>query len=242
MKSYIFSILFATLPFLLTAQMKSSVDLILGGDYSFRHLKPAGVNPDIEEYLLNSRSLDRGKVNWRAGLNYNRRITDRFYFKTGLRMASVGFKQTIIEQIIELGTDSTGALTINMQSNHIVYAFVDYWFMEIPILGRMEFGKNKLTAFIETGIAPSFYVTTRRNTIYSDKAKYYNQVKSLYAYNRLHITGVFSLGLNYNLNPKYQLFFQPTLRYLFTPLSNRLALKEHLYNFGIELGVRRKIN
>jgi hypothetical protein len=46
-------------------------------------------------------------------------------------------------------------------------------------------------------------------------------------------------GTNYQLNEKWQLYFQPTIRYHLT--THTAPIKEHLYSIGIELGARMSL-
>ncbi|MFT4761384.1 MAG: hypothetical protein ACI9XO_004022 [Paraglaciecola sp.] len=51
------------------------------------------------------------------------------------------------------------------------------------------------------------------------------------------MVGSLSFGVNCQLSKHFQLFTQPIIRYHLTNLTKEPE-QEHLYNFGIEIGVR----
>jgi len=59
-------------------------------------------------------------------------------------------------------------------------------------------------------------------------------------FNKVHFVPYISFCLNYAINDKVQLFGQPTIRYHLTKLSDA-PISEYLNNFGIELGIRKRI-
>ena len=83
---------------------------------------------------------ETGKLNWRIGFNYNRRLTSRIFLRTGLRLASVGYKG---EKNTDLRWpsehDGNGGWvadpTLPRELANLIY---DYWFVEMPIVGRFE--------------------------------------------------------------------------------------------------------
>lgn len=85
------------IPFLGFCQINQSIDFVSGIEYSYRNLATASQN-EIMSVILESRDqTETGKLNWRIGFNYNQRLTDRIFLRTGLRLASVGYKGVIID-------------------------------------------------------------------------------------------------------------------------------------------------
>ncbi|MEM9820455.1 MAG: hypothetical protein AAF985_05265 [Bacteroidota bacterium] len=105
-------------PFLGFGQFQQSIDFIGSIDYSYRQVRSTRSGPRISE-ILEQIVGETGKMNWRLGVNFNQRIKNNFYFKTGLRLASVGYKGPVI-------TDRpAGSL--------LVQTITDFWFAEIPL-------------------------------------------------------------------------------------------------------------
>ena len=191
--------------------------------------------------LENRDNKESAKFNWRIGFNYNRRLTSKIVLKTGLRLASVGYKGEK-KTGLRWGSehDGMGGWIPDPSLPHEIQLVHDYWFTELPIAGRFEINQKKLSPFFELGISPSVYMTTRTKTITDIGTNSEFQNGDVHNFNKLHIVGFISFGLNYSINDRNQLFGQPTFRYHLTKLADA-PISENLYNFGIEIGIRRKI-
>lgn len=139
----IIAFLFLLLPFIGSSQMRSSFDLVMGIEHSYRKLTGGSV-----EFMQTRDDKETGKSNWRFGFNYNRRLTEKLFLKTGARLASVGFngEKRMLKWPSEI--DSNGAWTPDPTLIHEYQEINDYWFFEIPIIGRYEFGGKKLIPFV----------------------------------------------------------------------------------------------
>jgi hypothetical protein len=93
MKTYCLALLLCGLPVLLFSQIRhSSIDLIGGVEYSYRHLIVTYENDTLSaDEKMERDEGETGKVQWRAGFNYNRRLAPKVFFKTGLRVAGIGY-------------------------------------------------------------------------------------------------------------------------------------------------------
>lgn len=241
MMKKVLSFLVFVFPSLAFSQTNSSIDLIAGLEYSYRSLSTSSKEEIVVGMLENRNDKESGKLNWRVGFNYNRRLSNKFHLKTGIRLASVGYegeKKTGLRYASEFVTPELWVPDPSLP--HEVQFIYDYWFAEIPIIGRFEFADRKVAPFLEFGIAPSVYVTTRTKTVtdlgtdvsFDDGVDAFN-------FNRFHLVGIFSVGVNFTVSEKMQLFGQPTFRYHLTQLADA-AIEEHLFNYGLEIGVRRK--
>jgi len=241
MKTSLVLSLLIFLPFLGISQINSSIDFIAGLDYSYRNLSTSSDDAVVLGILENRDEKESGKINWRFGLNYNRKLANKIFFKTGLRLASVGFegeKRTGLRW----GSDVVGGVfQPDPNLPREVQLINDYWFLEIPVSIRYEITNKKLVPFFELGVSPSIYLTTRvtsktdiDNTATFEKNNQDN-------FNQVHLVGFISMGLNYYLNENIQIFGQPIFRYHFTELVDA-PIEEHFYVAGIEVGLRKKIN
>jgi len=223
MKNTIFAILIL-FPIILSSQINSSIDFIAGIDYNFRTLN---TNDDSETVakIMNYRKDETGRLNWRIGLNYNKKLTTKIFLKSGLRLASVGY-----------------AMFDSKNSNWLeIHSTSDYWYLEIPITGRYEFSNKKLSFFFELGLAPNIYLTTfdKAKTDLDKELKFRRNRNSYF--NNLQFVSIVSAGLNYNLTDQLQLFGQPIFRYHLTKLYDA-PIEEHLNSYGLEFGIRKKMN
>ncbi len=218
------------IPFVSFSQINTSLDILAGIDYSYRNLNNNSILNDGET----------GKINFRFGFNFNKKVSEKFFFKTGLRFAAVGYKGKKNDNL-RWGNQQTGGVfnpSIPGEFSSLQFIY-NYLFIEIPIIGRYEFSKKKFTPFAELGLAPSLYLTTRTKQITNIDSKVFSASDP--SFNKVHFVGVISFGGNYTINQGLQLFAQPTFRYHLTRLINDVPIKENLWTVGLELGFRKRL-
>lgn len=223
------------------SQINQAIDFISGIEYSYRNLTTSSEEEIVVEIMENRDDKESGRFNWRFGFNYNLRLSNKIFLKTGLRLASVGYKGKK-KTGLRWGSehDGMGGWIPDPNLPHEIQLVYDYWFTEIPIAGRFEINQKKLTPFFELGISPSIYMTTRIKSITDIGADSEFQNGDVQNFNKFHVVGFISFGLNYALNDKFQIFGQPTFRYHITKLVDA-PINEHLFNYGVEIGIRKKI-
>lgn len=240
MRSRLVSLFVVMFPIFAFCQTAPSIDFITGIEYSYRFLKSTEPNviniPDIVEI----RKDETGKLNWRAGFNYNQPLANNLYLKTGLRLASIGYKGENNTDIQWPSENSGGTWVPDPSLPREVQLIWDYLFLEVPIAARWEMGAKKLTPFIELGVAPTLLLTTRTTTKTDLGRETQFGSNESSNFNRVHLTSIAAFGFNYAINDHLQLFGQPTMRYHITNLS-KSSIQEHLFNYGIELGLRKKL-
>jgi len=240
MKTKLITILILILPILGFSQINQSIDFVSGLDYSFRQLSNSSEDPIIELVKKNRDELEIGKLNWRIGFNYNNKLSSKIFLRTGIRLASVGYKTKKIGLRFGSQHDGMGGFTPSNDPSLTseIRLVTDYWFIEMPVAGRYEISQKKIAPFIEFGISPSIYLTTKNKskTNLSSNSEFDKEdiIKNF------HVVGFISFGINYSLNEKFQFFGQPVFRYHFKELADT-PISERLFNCGIEIGVRRKI-
>jgi hypothetical protein len=234
-------VLILLLPIVGFSQASQSIDFVGGMEYSYRTLTTTSKDRNVLGNLEIRDSIERGKLNWRIGFNYNQKIGKKIFIKTGIRLASVGYqkeKRTGLRWPSE--HDGMGGWSPDPNLPHEIQTVLDYWFAEMPLAARFEMNKKKLSPFFELGISPSIFLATRVKSI-TDIGKDASFHKGgVYHFKKFHMVGVISLGLNYSVNEKFQIFGQPAFRYHFTKLVDA-PIDEYLFNYGIEIGIRRSI-
>jgi len=227
-------------PFLGISQINSSIDLISGVEYSYRVLYPSG-GGSFGKMFIEVRKGEQSKFNYRYGLNYNRRLSDKFHLRTGIRFLQGGYKSKKITDLRWGSENSGGAWVQDPNLPHEIQFIYNFLFLELPIVARWERKGEKFNLFLETGLAPTLYLTTKTRQITDLDAGEFETMfnESL---SQLQVVGLVSVGANYNLNKSIQLFAQPILRGHLTQQVYNVGIKEHLINMGIEFGLRRKIN
>lgn len=238
MKTYCLALLFCGLPVLLFSQIsRSSIDLIGGIEFSYRHLIVSNENDsDRLNEKMNRDQGETGKIQWRAGFNYNRRLSPKVFFKTGLRAASVGYtglNKTDFRWPDEF--DEQGNWTLNPSLPHEFQYNYTYYYLELPLAIRYEFSEKKFSPFMESGVSP-FIVFARQLETITDLETTKGVAFRINFFHGFQLVGIISVGANYNLKEGWQLFAQPTFRYHFDFYNS--PINESLWNAGIEMGVR----
>lgn len=245
MKLRSLAILFLIAPTFLFAQAKSSIDFVGGVEYSYRTVG-LEKDSDLPSIIVDVRDVEVANLNWRVGFNYARRLNQRFYLKSGLRLASVGYRLPTEGLRFWSMPDGMGGFIVTPPNpdlpSEIAWS-TNRWFLEVPVMGRLVLTENgKISPFVEAGVSPSFYLTTRNRVTTNLEDQVENTSdREDERFNGLHFVGNLSFGLNYDLSPAYQLFGQAIMRYHFTRTYDA-PVQENLYNYGLELGLRRLFN
>lgn len=233
--------LFFLIPYFTFCQHNSSFEFVASGDYSFRDINYQQSAPFIRDLLKNENG-DRASFRSRFGFNYNKRIASSLVLKTGLQLASIVYKSQYPRRMTwGEKIDDYYFYPVNPDKLEGYAASYHHYFLEVPLALRYEIPRNfgKFQAYVEGGIAASYYLGSFYQETRNGKKELYQENFS--AINKFQMKGILGVGLNYNLNEKIQLFFQPTFRYNFTPMLNSV-MNEKAFSVGFDLGIRMKLN
>ena len=223
------------LPLFLHCQSKVSFSIVGSADYAYRYLSSSS-EPSTLSIVDSRNEQERGNIKARFGFNCSIELAHNFFIKSGLRYANIGYildKSDILLSSIDFIAAQENSLETVEQ-----IGTVDHFFFEVPIVVRYEFPKKMISFFVEAGLSPYIYLTTKNKQTTETRVRTItgSVTRDL---DRLQIAGSISFGFNYDLNVKWQLFGQPIVRYHFTSLTRGNPVKENLYTLGLELGVRR---
>lgn len=243
MKNKLTTLLFLAFTSLMYAQHNSSIDLVGAIEYSYRTYSYSG-NDDLFIRLVEERNEEeKGKSNWRFGFNYNKRLTNKLFLKTGLRLASIGYKGE--EQTgLRWGSDHDGMGGFSPSPDPTIPREVqiidNYIFLEVPIMARWEWGAKKWTTFMETGLSPHIYLTNRNRIITDISNEIEWSAVKPDGFNKIQFVASLSFGTNYQLNDTLQFFAQPVARYHITQ-QGKGDVNERLWSVGLEVGIRKML-
>ncbi|MEL7122594.1 MAG: hypothetical protein AAFO07_24320 [Bacteroidota bacterium] len=242
-KTQLIVLLSFTFPSLGYNQVNSSIDLVAGFESSFRNLSTSNEEQAIQDILTRRNDTEEANTNWRFGFNYNKRLKNKVFLKTGLRLARVGYNEIVDGLIWGTEHDGMGGFNnVDSSFDRTVQVSRGFFFLEVPVVARLELSRKKFSPFIEMGFSPSLYLTTRVKSITETAiiTDFSNQSGEFF--NELHFVGSIAIGANYSISDKIQIFGQPTFRYHITSLSKDRPIKEYLFNYGVEVGIRRILN
>ncbi|HMG15429.1 MAG TPA: outer membrane beta-barrel protein [Saprospiraceae bacterium] len=210
------------------SQIKSSIAIMGGMDYTYRFLK----NPNFDNKL--------GTYNYSTGLNFERQISKNYWLQIGLRYSSLGHQ--IIIKGLKWGTehDGMGGYKYDPTLNHSFQTITNYTFLEIPIGIKYIFNKNSIwIPYILAALSTNIYLSTitREITDFTDKT----ETERSPQIHRISLSTNLGFGIDYSIGKNFSLFAQSLFCYHFTKLVAG-PNGEYLYSYGIELGVKKGFN
>ena len=219
-KSFLYLLL--VLPFIALGQNKSSIGLLfspnLTNGFNF-------ATENIENSIKFKKQLDsiRFKENgFHIGIAYSYQINKKILVRTGFQYAQFNQyeKERNIEFIVNKSTDD--GRQINPDTlRRIIGGKYAQKNLQIPIIVRLLFGKNKISAFGEIGLIPNLTVSNE-------------DFHTISTYNSFTVMSHFGFGLNYQLQKKYSIYVMPNVRYQL--YGNSVIVKRHLMSLGCEFG------
>ncbi len=156
--------------------------------------------------------------NQRIGANFNVKLFDNVILKTGLRYAQVGVK-----------------------NDHTVISTINWRYIEVPLILRYQIGKKAISGFMEFGVSPHIYINTLKRYTSNNRYELEVEDESPFGVKKFRSAIVYSIGVNYDVRKKVQLFLQLVTR-KYDALHNQPASSARLRNIGFEFGFRRGFN
>ena len=212
MKKILLFLLVST-PSLIFAQFTSSIDLVGGFDYTYRTGSPENL---FNGQATGSKKKDIPNLGVRFGINYNQRILEKLYLKTGIRYAAFAYSTEKITGLIwgseiQNGLAQGGTWTPDPALPHEIQFRYEFSFLEIPIIARYEFSEKRFTGYLEGGFSPNIRLKAH-NIQETDIYTSTTGTKDSHV-RQLQIASSFSIGIQYTVFDQLQFFAQPIFRY-----------------------------
>ena len=230
-----------SLPIFAAAQSNSSVDIMLSPDVTYRTRQYE--TPEIYGFTTKLiDSVEKPQLSYHVGVNFNRRLTSKIHFKTGVQIAKLSY--TILNTNITWGNQNNNGNFQPSADPEGLVSVRSLTYVNVPIAVRYEFSDKKIAPFVELGFVPMYSVANNVKTVDRNGADVFD--KPLSNFTNFAVMLHWSLGLNYRINDEWQAFFQPTIRYELTQ-SNSFSyaffgsFKEHNYSIGSEFGLRMSL-
>jgi len=230
MKKIIIYFCFLFFPFFAISQFNTSVDFIVSVDYT---------NVSTSFGTTEERGL-----NFRVGGNFNFRVFDKVTMKTGIRFAQLGstLKMDDLRWPSEFGPSGWMPDPALPRYRHISTI---KRYIEVPLIGRFEFGHKKFSYYLEFGISPHLFLKTKVTKTSNLGSEIVINNNTINIEKRILMGYVIGLGFNYKLSEKLQLFAQPTMRMYSNsaPSTTSVAgFTSRYISFGLEFGIRRGLS
>jgi hypothetical protein len=178
----------------------------------------------------------------------NEREIPRIGYSTQLYLAVDITKKTSIE--FGLGYKDMGFtyenMTVSKPNIAYIASLIDhFYYYSIPIALRQTWGNKKWQFTYHLGLSTNIFRVQNTNIIpissnIADTTIINIDGRSTYK-DILLIPSV-GLGTTYNINSKSQICFEPTLRYSISSITQNTPINGYLYNVGLNLSYKWKLN
>lgn len=234
-------VLIASIPFIVSAQetkkSEASKNISLGfsfsPDYSYRTLHNND-GTSSSNFIINIRDgYETGKFGYTTGLSLDFECSKRIGFQTGLLYSNKGY-QTTKQDMYYPSPDPSVPVQIKTVYN--------FHYLDVPFKVNFVTGKNKVKFIAGAGITVNFPLEENEKNIlnYSNGDIKKEKHSSTYDYEKLNISSLVSLGVEYKLKENIFLRAEPTFRYGLLKIID-LPVTEYLWNVGLDIGVYYKL-
>jgi len=223
MKIVLFYLTF--LPILATGQIKSSIAVMGGMDYTYRFLN----NPPLD--------FELGTYNLTTGLNVERHISKNYWVQIGVRYSTLGTQIKHVNLTWPSEYEGGGGYKFDPTLPHKLQLIINHSFIELPIGVKYVFNKkSNLTPYLLISFSPNIYLSTKTTQITEFATKIFTERNQQIHKITLSINA--GIGADYSIGKNYMLFAQSSFHCHFTKLADG-PIGEYLYSYGLELGIRK---
>lgn len=220
-------------------------------DYCYRTLK----NNDgsfTSSYVIDSKNeYEVPKIGYTVGLSAAYNLKPFLSIEAGIHFSNKGYQTKMSELSYGDRIDSIASFySSNSISNvppiqppsstfePIRAKFIyNNYYLDVPLRANLIIGKKKIRFISSAGITTNIFLfeTSTSSIEYSDGTKEKNTQKTAYPYNRINISPMVSLGIDWKLNNKNTIRVEPTFRYGVLKIINT-PVTGYLWNAGINIG------
>lgn len=197
-------------------------------DYSYRTLKNNDGNPSTDLVINSRNDIEVAKFGYAAGLNACFNFSQLVGFETGIQFSNKGYK-TKSQDLVYFPPNAS--LPTKSKTNY------SYQYIGIPLKAKFSFGKSKVRFVSSIGFMTSILLNVKQtsNYEYSNGKTEKKSQSSKSGFNKVDISPMLSVGVDYKLNNKMHLFAEPTFRYGVIKTKDA-QVTEHLWNAGLNVG------
>ena len=208
---------------------KISIGYSFSPDYSFRTLKNGDGNSSIDLVIKSRDDIEKAKFGYTTGLNVTFHFSDLLGFETGVQYSNKGYKTK--EQDLTYFPPNP-SLPNKATTNY------SYQYIGIPLKAKFTFGKSKARFISSAGFMTNFLINVKQtsNYKYSDGKTEKKNQSSTSGFNKIDISPMVSIGIDYKLTDKIHLSAEPTFRFGLSKTKDT-PVKEKLWNAGLTLGI-----
>lgn len=196
-------------------------------DISYRTLDGSS---DIAISLIKSRdSQEKPDFGFTTGINFQYHISSLIGLELGAQYSTKRYVNKNNEQFI------VGVLGDPSIPTKVEY-FYRYNYIDVPVRVLFKIGKSKFKFIPSAGLAMNFFLDTssKFEAKMPDGSTTTKKFDHGTTFNSMNLSSLISVGINYEINEKFDLSIEPTLRAGILPIADA-PVKERFWNAGLNL-------
>ncbi len=227
---YLFMLVLAFLSLTLLGQKKLNkiaIGFSFSPDYSFRTLKNSGGDGSTDLVIKIRNDIEKAKFGYSTGLNVTFHFSNLLGFETGILYSNKGYK-TKEQQLTYFPPNPSLP-----DKSSTIYS---YQYIGIPLKAKFYFGKNKTRFTTSAGFITNFLINVKQsiNLKYPNGSTEKKNQSSTSGFNKVDISPMVSIGVDYKITDKFYLSAEPTFRFGLIKTVNA-TVKENLWSAGLVL-------
>lgn len=200
-------------------------------DYTYRALKS-----DVDEFgfidMRNER--ESARFGYTTGLCIRYSLSERWGLESGLLYADRGDKMETTDTDYVFPEDGSDPV-IPDKTKTISH----YYFLGVPLKANFYVLNKRTKVFLSAGVSTDFFSgsKTKRINTFNGKEEQSSYSEEGVDFSTVNFVGLAGLGVDFQVNEKVDLRFEPIFRYSFSSLTTYTDLQTHLYSIGINFAV-----
>lgn len=207
-------------------------------DYCFRTLKNNDGSSSSEQVLNWRNENETGKLGYTTGLNAIFNFKKNIGIEAGIQFSNKGYQTKIQDLTLGSAIDPRRGFAYNASGAAPIRAKFIYndYYIDIPLKANFVFGKKKIRFITSVGLTTNIFIKEISTSVieYNDGTSDKKSQSTTYDYNRVNISPIVSLGIDWKLNSKNNLRIEPTFRYGVLKITNE-PLTDYLWNAGLNI-------
>jgi len=204
-------------------------------DYCYRTLRNASGDPDIDNFINHLNSAERPKYSFTSGIALSYNLKSIFVLEAGIQYSNKGFG--LFKENIRFPSD-IDPMNINNNNNNgpqtDLKLLYNFHYLDIPLRALAIIGNGKFRivagAGLSTGILLKANITQIMKTEGEKREK--KKADQGYSFNRINISPLISVGIDYTVTDKLNLRCEPIVRYGAIQIIDA-PVTSYLWNVGM---------
>lgn len=170
------------------------------------------------------------KLGYTAGLNVCYNINGHFGIETGIQYSNKGYRTK--NKNLSWGSSSPD---LPIKSKFIY----DFHYIDVPLKLNYTIGKRKVRFLASAGLAANIFLKeTQRHVLEkADGKKDRSKTTPSNDYQKLNISPIMGVGIDYRLNNRMNMRLEPMFRYGILKIINDKPITGYLYSGGLNIGL-----